>query len=123
MSPDNSSAHAWSVEFFTDAAKRNPVALYLDSLPVRERVRIARYLQLLHEFGPALTMPQSRHIEGRLWELRPEAHRILYVILAGRRCVLLHAFRKQTQQTPRREIERAIRRLNELLSREHQEDA
>lgn len=122
MVTNQSDTPSWVVEFYTDHRGLSPVIEFLQSLSVRDRAKVARYLQLLGEFGPSLTMPHVRHIEGRLWELRPDAYRVLYVMLAGRRCVLLHAFRKKTQAAPRREIDLAVRRLNDLQTREEQEE-
>ena len=64
-------------------------------------------------------MPYVRHLTGKLWELRISSgrldYRLLYFAHTGRRFVLLHAFSKKTQKTPRREIEIALRRMAELL--------
>ena len=40
--------------------------------------------------------------------------RALYVTAGGRRVVVIRAFVKRTQQTPRREIELALRRAEEV---------
>ena len=40
--------------------------------------------------------------------------RALYVIATGRRVVILRVFTKKTQKTPRREIELATRRAEEV---------
>jgi phage-related protein len=60
-----------------------------------------------------------RQIRGRLWEIRVSAGtaaRIFYcAIEAGETCILLHAYRKQTQKAPAREIAVAERRLREVL--------
>jgi len=122
MVMNQSDAPSWVIEFYADHRGLSPVIEYLQSLSVRDRAKVARYLQLLGEFGPSLAMPHARHIEGRLWELRPDAYRVLYVILTGRRCVLLNAFPKKTRATPRREIDLALRRLNDLQTREEQEE-
>jgi len=121
MVTNQSDAPSWVIEFYLDHRGLSPVIEFLQSLSVRDRAKVARYLQLLGEFGPSLAMPHARHIEGRFWELRPDAYRVLYVILAGRRCVLLHVFRKKTRATPRREIDLAVRRLNDLQTRELEE--
>jgi phage-related protein len=41
--------------------------------------------------------------------------RVFYFALSGRRILLLHAFLKKSQQTPRRELEIAARRLAEVV--------
>jgi phage-related protein len=107
----------WKVSFYHDARGRSPVIEYLDGLVARDRARVARYLELVREFGPRLAMPHARHLDGGLWELRPGAHRVIYAAVASERVVLLHAFRKKSQKTPRREIERARRCLAELEAR------
>ena len=60
-------------------------------------------------------MPYSRHVSGKIWELRVAAgrrdYRVLYFAFVGRRFVLLHAFAKQTARTPAQELEIAERRM------------
>ena len=45
--------------------------------------------------------------------------RALYVAVVGKRVVVLRAFVKKTQKTPHSEIELALKRAKELLSRFH----
>ena len=118
MTMKQDSSERWSVAFYVDRRGHSPVTDYLAVVPPRDRAKIARYLQLLQEFGPGLSMPHARHIEGRLWELRPDAHRLFYVLWSERRCIVLHAYRKKGQKAPRREIEQALRRLDDYLSRQ-----
>ena len=40
--------------------------------------------------------------------------RAIYVTASGRRVVILHAFQKKTQKTPKRAIETAKRRMEDL---------
>jgi phage-related protein len=42
--------------------------------------------------------------------------RAIYTAAAGRRLVVLHAFVKKTQKTPRRAIDLALKRLKEIGS-------
>jgi phage-related protein len=93
---------------------------YLIALDARDRAAVARVIALLEEHGTALGAPAAKHLQGRLWELRARgrvAHRVLYFAITGRRLVLLHAFAKKTQTTPRREMETALRRLNDYEAR------
>jgi phage-related protein/DNA-binding XRE family transcriptional regulator len=61
-----------------------------------------------------LREPYVRHLEGRLWEIRlrgrDQIARALYVTATGRRVVIVRAFVKKTEKTPRREIELALTR-------------
>ena len=56
---------------------------------------------------------------GPLWEMRLRGKagisRALYVTVQDRRVVVVRAFVKKTQKTPRREIDLALRRAAEVL--------
>jgi phage-related protein len=62
--------------------------------------------------------PYIKHIEGRIWEMRLRGRdriaRALYLTASGRRVVILRVFVKKSQKTPRREIELARRRAQEV---------
>jgi len=107
----------WSVEFYADARGRSPVLEFISGLPKAEQTKIGRALVLLREFGLGLGLPHARPIEG-LWELQAGAERLFYFAHTGRRFVILHAYRKQSRRTPRREIETAKRRQVDFLERE-----
>ena len=66
----------------------------------------------------SLGEPHVKHLEGKLWELRLTGRdgiaRALYVTAIGRRIVVVRAFIKNTQKTPRTEIELALRRAKEI---------
>jgi len=60
-----------------------------------------------------------KHIEGNIWELRPEfggvEMRLFYFIWTGDLIVFLHGFKKKSQKTPSRELAVAKRRMESLL--------
>lgn len=62
----------------------------------------------------------TKHIEDGIWELRPGNNRVFYFFYEDDIFVLLHAFRKKTQKTPRREIEKAKNEREDYLSRKEQ---
>ncbi len=87
---------------------------YLAGLPRRERDDWDEALTLLGTFG--LEAPVSlRQLHGKLWEIRIGRHRVAYVIATGSEMVLLHAFKKEGQRTPRKELDLAVRRAEEVL--------
>jgi phage-related protein len=59
-----------------------------------------------------------KHIEGKIWELRAKAAegiaRPLYVTTTGRRIVILHAFVKKSDKTPRGALETTRNRMKEV---------
>ena len=65
-------------------------------------------------------MPHVRPLGDKLWEMRLRdaggIARAIYFTTGGRRIVVLHAFEKRTQRTPRRALDLARRRMQEYLS-------
>lgn len=90
----------------------------IESWPVDVLADYARLALLLAQHGPDLRLPHSRAMGGGLFELRPRGGcgigRALYCFRLGRRIVVLHAFRKKTQQTPERDLKLALKRMKEL---------
>ncbi len=62
--------------------------------------------------------PYVKHLEGKLWEMRMTGRdgiaRAIYIAATGRRVIVLRAFIKKTQKTPRSELEIARRRAKEV---------
>ena len=79
--------------------------------------KIRDYVKALSKYGLQLGEPYIKHLDGDIWELRPLRDRILFVAWQEDGFVLLHQFMKQTQKTPRREIEKAKRELADLIER------
>jgi len=109
--------NSWRIEFFKLKNGRAPVLEYLEELDERYRAKVVAHIELLREKGGHLYEPYAKHIKGPLWELRIDfgrlASRIFYLLGPQKMIVLLHAFMKKTQKTPRREIETALRYLIE----------
>lgn len=74
----------------------------------------AYVLERVHE-------PHVKHLEGPLWEMRMKGRdgisRAMYITAKGRRVVVVRAFVKKTQKTPRREIDLAMQRAKEVDDR------
>ena len=62
--------------------------------------------------------PHLKHLQGKLWEMRFSGRdgiaRAIYVTAIGQRVVVLHAFVKKSQTTPRAALELAERRAKEI---------
>lgn len=71
--------------------------------------------------GLNLGEPYIRHIENEIWELRPLRDRILFASWSNNKFILLSVFMKQTQKTPRREIEKAKELLKDYKRRDEYE--
>lgn len=62
--------------------------------------------------------PHVDHLEGPLWEMRLKGAsgiaRALYVTRRPQRVVVVRVFVKKTEKTPRREIDLALKRAEEV---------
>jgi len=105
-----------------DSRGKEPVADFLDALPVEDQAKVLRLIDLLGDYGVLLKEPYTKHIRGKLRELRISVRigniRILYFAYTDRRLILLHGFLKKTSKTPTRDIEIAEKRLDDFISRE-----
>jgi len=68
--------------------------------------------------GPNLPMPHGRPMGKGLYEIRASGQegigRVFYCVsIGGKKIVILHSFIKKTQETPRRELDIAFKRLKE----------
>lgn len=94
---------------YTTASGRSPVDAYLDDLPVAERAEVLAVLEDLRRYG--LDAADSGQVVGAADLADPD----LYVVVIGDTMVLLHAYKKQGQKAPTREIETASRRMADVL--------
>jgi phage-related protein len=112
----------WSIVFYREESGRSPVREFLDSLDETTQESLLVAVEMLRVRNVQAREPLVRHLEGKLWELRRESrtniYRVIYFFFIGRRIVLLHAFQKKTQKTPRREIETALARYNRIVQKE-----
>lgn len=79
--------------------------------------KIVTYIELLSKNGLALNEPYIKHIDKVIWELRPLRDRILFTSLCDNKFILLSIFKKETQKTPKREIEKAKKMLEDYKKR------
>src|SRR4051794_37895661 len=105
---------AWRIDILNET-----VAAEFTALPADMQARFLRLAERIASVGlESLSEPHVKHLEGKLWELRLTGRdgiaRALYVTAIGRRVVVVRAFIKKTQKTPRSEIELALRRAREI---------
>lgn len=104
----------WKVEILNET-----VAAEISALPADMQARFLRIAERISQVGlQNLGEPHIKHLEGKLWEIRLTGRdgiaRALYVAAKGRRLVVVRAFVKKTQRTPRTEIELAFQRAKEV---------
>jgi len=109
----------YEVVFFKDYKGKLPVKDYLYKQPIKDRSKMLKYIRFLKDRKGYLDEPYSRHIKGKIRELRVDfanrKHRIFYFTFVKQTIILLHAFTKKTNKTPRREIKKAEARLKNII--------
>lgn len=107
-------AMTWRVDILNET-----VAAEIAALPADMQARFLRVAERIADLGlERVGEPHVKHIQGKLWEMRMTGRdgiaRALYVTATGRRVVVVRAFVKKTQKTPRAEIEIALKRAEEI---------
>jgi hypothetical protein len=54
----------WNIVFYIDHRGKCPPLEFIDKLPVMDQAKIRNSLRLLQEFGPSLSSPHVKQIEG-----------------------------------------------------------
>jgi len=99
-----------------DVVYDRSVMRFIDSLEKPARTKTLRALDLLVQFGYALTLPVSRKILNNLFELQirgTQEVRLFYAFSSGK-ALVVHGFIKKTNKTPRKEIVCAQKRFRFL---------
>lgn len=84
---------------------------------MKKITKISSYMKILKDEGLSIGEPYIKHIEGKIWELRPKDDRIFFVAFENNNFLLLHFFTKKTNKTPPKEIEQAKRNLADIEER------
>lgn len=119
----------YEIHFYKDVKGQEPVKKFLLKLEKKNdkdsRVNLTKirdYLRALSIHGTQAGEPYVKHLDGKIWELRPLRNRILFFGTDGDRLVLLSHFVKKTRKTPRKEIEKAQRLMRDYLERSNQHE-
>ena len=116
----------YRVEFYETEDGDSQIWDFLEDLRLKAAVskdariqhkQASLYIELLKQNGTRLNENITKHIEDGIWELRPGNNRVFYFFFQDDVFVLLHQFRKKSQKTPKREIEKAKRERYDYLSR------
>lgn len=93
---------------------RSDVNNFIDKLDVTRRARIDRFYELFRIYGNTLPSRYLKKIAINVWELRPGDIR-LFLTIKGNRGYVVHVIHKKTQKTPKRDLDLAIKRIEERL--------
>lgn len=116
----------YQIEFYETVDGFSDIIELLESLRVKaESVKdariqygqISRYIELLRINGTNLPVEITKHLGDGIWELRPGFNRVFFFYFDNDTYVLLHHYRKRTQKTPRREIDKAKAERTDYINR------
>ena len=113
----------WDIEYYQTAAGSVPVVEFVDALSPQGKAKFIRSLELLEQYGLLLREPWVKSIHGvaKLRELKfstfGETYRFFFFPVAGRKLILLHGFKKKSQETPKRELHTAETRMKDYIQR------
>ena len=116
----------YEIEFYETEDGKCPIWDFLEALrlkaPTNKDARIQHkqaslYIELLQQNGTHMNAEITKHLDDGIWELRPGNNRVFYYFYQNDTYVLLHQFRKKSQKTPKREIEKAKTERNDYLRR------
>ena len=108
---------SWNVKFFQTPRGNYPVKEFIEEQDEATYAKTLHLIRLLGNNGPYLKPPYIKKVFDKLYELRISgkiAVRILYT-MAHNEYYLLHAFKKQSQKAPKRELKIAIDRMGKIV--------
>jgi len=104
---------SWKITFFNQKVETEIL-----EFPAGILANFLHILEMIEEFGPALGKPHTAPMGNGLFEIRAKGKegigRALFCAVKGQEIVILHSFIKKTQRTPKKELEKARRRLKEI---------
>lgn len=110
----------YKIEIYVDKKGRSEVYEYIKNLSNNKskdnRIKLKKikaYIRMLSKDGLSLSEPYIKKIDKEIWELRPLRDRILFASLYNNKFVLLSVFMKKTQKTPKKEIRKAKKFLED----------
>ena len=122
----------YNVEFYETQDGKSQIWDFLEDLRIKaatskdariQHKQASLYIELLQQNGTRLNENITKHLEDGIWELRPGNNRVFYFFFQDNTFVLLHQFRKKTQKTPKREIEKAKRERDDYLFRKENNES
>lgn len=111
----------YRVKFYRNSENnKSDVYRYIERLGGKVQSKIYKYIEYLRINNGYLDEPYSKHIKGKIRELRIDfgksRNRIFYFVFIGKKIILLHAFLKKTTKTPNEEIQKAVNNYKDVIN-------
>ncbi len=116
----------YKIEFYETSTGHCDIREFLNSLKAKLQTskdariqfnQLSYYIELLEQNGTMLPENITKQITDNIWELRPGNNRVFYFFYQDDTYILLHHFRKKSQKTPKREINRAENERTDYIKR------
>ena len=107
----------WEVVLYASKDGRDSVVQEIDDFGENDAVKVFKVVELLKKYGHSVLETHIKHIDEKIWEIKIDRYRVLYFLYENQHYILIRAFIKKTQKTPKREIEIAERRYADYVSR------
>ena len=112
---DNIQSTTWRITFFNEKVEEETL-----SFPVGILANLLHVFEMVEEFGPALGRPFTAPLGGGLFEIRAKGKegigRSIFAAVKGREIIILHSFIKKTRKTPKKDLNLAKKRMQEVKS-------
>jgi len=100
---------------YETAGGKSMIEEYLDKLPLTEQLEAVDIRLKIEDEGIlALEALNTRHLRGKLWEIKFSQNRIMYVVMDSDTIYFLHACKKQKNKAEKFELETAIKRAKKF---------
>ena len=108
------------VSFYTKSSGKSFIVDFLKKLSSDDQAAILATFDDIRGSGFSAVGCDFRQIEGKLWEVKIRlasgGYRFFYVMLNRQEMHILHAYKKQSQKAPKKELDIARKRLKEALT-------
>lgn len=111
----------YKVKFYKNSKNgKEPVFEYIEKLDDKNKAKVLKYIEFLRINNGYLDEPYSKHIRGKIRELRIDfsktKHRVFYFTFINKTIILLNAFLKKTNKTPAKEITKAENNYKDVIN-------
>ena len=108
------------VRFFRTEAGTEPAREYLRSLEKADRQACGAMLRAVQDYGLDAPGVEKRQLEGKLRELKPDPHRLMYAMVAGPTMVVVQGCKKEGGKARKVDLNVARKRMKQVLDDEGQ---
>lgn len=106
----------WKIVEYETSNGEWPITEFTKKQRPQARAKITHLIDLLEKHGSMLGMPHAKKLTTNLYELRVRGKEEMRIVYGFKQqtIYLLHAFKKQKQKTPHKDLETAVKRYQAI---------